>query len=238
MPDERTERLTAQQQSAAAPASTPLASTPLASTPLASTPASTRRRGEALRAAIHAAVLAELTESGYADLTMERVADRAGAGKASLYRRWNSRAELVRDTAYHLMRDTQGVPDTGSLRGDLIAMLGQTARLLASPLGSALRALLSEMLADRVAAGELSALSLGMGRQLMSEVVERAIARGEMTADAVTDLRLDVGQALMRDRFLFRAATVDAATATDIVDQVLLPLFASPTTASPSPRNT
>lgn len=214
MPDELTEQLTAQRQDASDPASTPLAST--------------RRRGEALRAAIHSAVLAELTESGYAELTMERVAERAGAGKASLYRRWNSRAELVRDTAYHLMRDSEGVPDTGSLRGDLIAMLGQTARLLASPLGSALRALLSEMLADRVAAGELSALSLGMGRQLMSEVVARAVARGEMKADAVTDLRLDVGQALIRDRFLFRAAPVDAGTATDIVDEVLLPLLRSP----------
>lgn len=195
----------------------------------------TRRRGEQLRAAIHEAVLAELADGGYADLTMERVAERAGAGKASLYRRWNSRAELVRDTAYHLLQQTGGAPDTGSLRGDLVEMLNQTARLLASPLGAALRALLSELLADGlVADGDGAELSLGMGRRLMTEVLEHAIARGEIRADAVSDVRLDVGQALMRDRFLFRGAAPDAGTVTDIVDQVLLPLFASPAVASPN----
>ena len=196
----------------------------------------TRRRGVALRAAIHEAVLAELAERGYAELTMERVAERAGAGKASLYRRWNSRAELVRDTAYHLMRDDDGAPDTGSLRGDLIAMLSGTARMLAGPLGAALRALLSEMLADRVDPAELSTLSVGMGRRLMREVVDRAVVRGEMRADAVTDLRLDVAQALLRDRFLFRGVAGGDALVHDIVDQVLLPLFTSlPLTSADQP---
>lgn len=184
-----------------------------------------RRRGDALRAAIHDAVMAELAENGYAQLTMERVAERAGAGKASLYRRWPSRAELVRDTAYHLLRDADGLPDTGSLRGDLIAVLGQTAALLASPLGAALRALVSEMLADRVDAADLASLSTGMGRRIMAEVVERAVSRGEIAADALGTLRLDVGQALLRDRFLFRGSTPGPALVAEIVDDVLLPLF-------------
>lgn len=192
------------------------------------TASGTRRRGETLRVAIHEAVLAELAEGGYAALTMERVAERAGAGKASLYRRWNSRAELVRDTAYHLMREVEGVPDTGTLRGDLIAMLTQTTRLLSGPLGAALRALLSEMLADRVETSELSTLSLGTGRRMTAELVDRAVARGEVDAAAVTDLRLDVGQALLRDRFLFRSTPVDPDTAVRIVDEVMLPLFRAP----------
>lgn len=182
-----------------------------------------RRRGDALIDAIHAAVLAELTEGGYASLTMERVAERAGAGKASLYRRWNSRAELVRDTAYHSLRDADGAPDTGSLRGDLVAALSQTAALLTGPLGAALRAVLSETLADdRV---EMRELSLGRGRRLMHDIVQRAVSRGEVRADAVTDLRLDVGQALLRDRFLFRDSAIDADTAVRIVDEVLIPLL-------------
>lgn len=178
--------------------------------------------------AIHEAVLAELAEGGYAALTMERVAERACAGKASLYRRWNSRAELVRDTVYHLMREVEGVPDTGTLRGDLVAMLTQTTCLLSGPLGAALRALLSEMLADRVETSELSTLSLGTGRRLTAELVDRAVARGEVDAAAVTDLRLDVGQALLRDRFLFRSTPVDPDTAARIVDEVMLPLFRAP----------
>lgn len=169
--------------------------------------------------------MTELAENGYAQLTMERVAERAGAGKASLYRRWSSRAELVRDTAYHLLRDADGLPDTGSLRGDLIAALGQTAGLLAGPMGAALRALVSEALADRVDGADLASLSTGMGRRIMTEVIERAVARGEIPADAAGVLRLDVGQALLRDRFLFRGETPDTALVTEIVDDVLLPLF-------------
>lgn len=184
-----------------------------------------RRRGDALRDAILDAVLIELAETGYTGLTMERVAERAGAGKASLYRRWGSRAELVRDTAYRLIGEEGGIPDTGSLRGDLIEVLAQTAHLLAGPLGAALRALLSEMLADSIGGDDLSSLSRGMGRQLMAEVLARAVQRGEVRAEAVTDLRLDVGQALMRDRFLFRGAVIAPADVTDIVDSVLLPLF-------------
>lgn len=197
-------------------------------------PARSRRRGDALIHAIHQAVLAELIDNGYAALTMERVADRAGAGKASLYRRWNSRAELVRDTAYHFMRDAEGLPDTGSLRADLIELLSQTAELLAGPLGTALRALLSESLADdRI---DVSGLSLGRGRSMMAAVVGRAVARGEVRADAVTELRLDVGQALLRDRFLFRDHTVDAETAVRIVDEVLVPLLTGRVASAGSAR--
>jgi len=170
--------------------------------------------------------VAELAEKGYAGLTMERVAERAGAGKASLYRRWSSQAELVRDTAYHLLRDSAEPVDTGTLRGDLHALLSQTARLLEGPLGAALRAVLSEALADRVRADEVAALSLGMGRRMMAEAVQRAVDRGEIRADTVTDARLDVGQALLRDRFLFRR--MRAGDVDEIVDTVLVPLFRAP----------
>lgn len=193
-----------------------------------------RRRGEALISAIHQAVVAELAEHGYAGMTMEGVAERAGAGKASLYRRWTSRAELVRDTAYSLLRDSGGPPDTGALRDDLRELLGHTARLLGSPLGDALRALLSEALADPARAEELSSLSLGMGRRMMSEVTARAVARGEISADSITDTRLDVGQALIRDRFLLRP--VGSADVDEIVDTVLVPLFHSPV-ARPGSRS-
>nr|WP_269778475.1 TetR/AcrR family transcriptional regulator [Microbacterium sp. MAH-37] len=166
--------------------------------------------------------MAELADVGYGGLTMEGVAERAGAGKASLYRRWGSRAELVRDTAYAQMRDTEGVPDTGNLRDDLCALLRRTAELLAGPLGEAMRGVLSEALADR---GGMEELSRGMGREMMREVVLRGVERGEISAEAVTELRLDVGQAVLRDRLLFRGIRdVDVA---EIVDSVLMPVFRS-----------
>ncbi|MFE6996419.1 TetR/AcrR family transcriptional regulator [Microbacterium sp. NPDC057659] len=181
-----------------------------------------RRRGDALVEAIHAAVLAELADVGYGGLTMEGVAERAGAGKASLYRRWNSRAELVRDTAYAQMHDAESVPDTGSLRDDLCALLGRTAELLSGPLGEAMRAVLSEALSDR---GGMEELSRGMGRRMTRQVVMRAVERGEISAEAVTDLRLDVGQAVLRDRLLFRG--LDGVDVEEIVDSVLMPVFRS-----------
>src|SRR4051794_9492285 len=61
-----------------------------------------RRRGDVLTTAIFEATLAELDEVGYAELSMERVAYRARASKGSLYRRWNSRAELVVDAMHHV----------------------------------------------------------------------------------------------------------------------------------------
>jgi Bacterial regulatory proteins, tetR family len=76
-----------------------------------------RRRGRALDEAIYRATLDELAEHGYAKLTMEGVADRARAGKASLYRRWPTRVELVLDAVAHTLPDPLTVPDTGSLRG-------------------------------------------------------------------------------------------------------------------------
>ena len=69
--------------------------------------AETRRRGDALLGAIHAAVLDELADNGYAGLSIERVADRARTGKASIYRRWPTRMELVLDALDHTLPDPE-----------------------------------------------------------------------------------------------------------------------------------
>ncbi|WP_327086390.1 TetR/AcrR family transcriptional regulator [Nonomuraea sp. NBC_01738] len=94
-----------------------------------------RRRGDALNAAIFQAVLAELAEVGYARLTMEGVAERARTGKASLYRRWPTRIELVMAAVYHALPDPAATPDTGSLRDDLLEVLRRTAAALDGPPG-------------------------------------------------------------------------------------------------------
>src|SRR5690242_17158347 len=69
------------------------------------------------------AALDLVTEIGYDRMTMDAVAARAGAGKATVYRRWSSKAELVGDALAHEHGDGE-VPDTGSLRGDLAALSG------------------------------------------------------------------------------------------------------------------
>ncbi|MEV4834963.1 TetR/AcrR family transcriptional regulator [Nonomuraea sp. NPDC049486] len=184
-----------------------------------------RRRGEELAAAIYRATLDELAESGYAKLTMERVAERARASKASLYRRWPTRVALVMDSVYHSLPALSDVPDTGSLRDDLLTVLRGTADILSGPAGEAMRGLLSEALRDEASARTFKENSQGTGRKMMAEIARRAVERGEISGDAVTPLRLDTGQALLRQHFLFQGPPIPDRLVVDIVDEVLVPLL-------------
>src|ERR1700684_675894 len=84
----------------------------------------TRRRGAALEAALLDAAGAELQDTGYQAMTMEAVADRAGTSRAVLYRRWPKRAELaVAALRRHQPLLSGPIPDTGSLRGDVVALV-------------------------------------------------------------------------------------------------------------------
>lgn len=186
-----------------------------------------RRRGEALNAAIYRATLDELAEVGYARLTMAGIADRAGASKGSLYRRWPGRMELALDAARHAGPDPAAPPDTGSLRGDLLAWLRSLAELLAGPAGEALRGLLGDALADAGRTRAMRDRSHGSGRQAMAEITRRAAARGEIDAAAVTGRRLDVAQAMLRQQFLFEGSPIPDAVVVEIVDEIVLPLLRS-----------
>ena len=184
-----------------------------------------RRRGDVLNSAIFEATLDELAEVGYTKLTMERVAARAGASKASVYRRWPSRMELVLDAVHHLAPDPTDTPDTGSLRGDALAFMRAAAKLLAGPGGEALRGLLGDALADPSRTLELRRHSGGTGHRIMQEIVQRAAARGEINSAAITPLRLDVAQAMLREQFLFHGPPIPDAVIVEIVDETVLPLF-------------
>ncbi|MEU4572831.1 TetR/AcrR family transcriptional regulator [Nonomuraea sp. NPDC023979] len=191
-----------------------------------------RRRGEELSAAIYRATLDELAESGYARLTMERVAERARASKASLYRRWPTRVALVMEAVYHSLPDAADVPDSGSLREDLLATLRRMAAALSGPAGEAMRGLLSEALRDESSAAAFRAASQGTGRKILAEIVRRAAERGEVDPADVTPRRLDAGQALLRHHFLFQGPPIPDQLLIDIVDEVVVPLL----TAGRSPR--
>jgi AcrR family transcriptional regulator len=184
-----------------------------------------RRRGEALDQAILHATFAELTEVGYAGLTMERVAERSGTGKASLYRRWPSRMELALDAVHLVLPDPASPPDTGSLRGDVLAFLRSVADLLAGPAGQALRGLLSDALADPHRIAELRRHSQSPSRKAMREIVRRAVDRGEVNPDVLTDRRIEVAPALLRHHFLFHGVPVPDDVIVGIVDEVVVPLL-------------
>ena len=134
-----------------------------------------------LYAAILEATLAELAEAGYSRLAMERVAAPAGASKASLYRRWPSRAELVVAALRHHYRGPETIPDTGNLRDDVLALLRLGATRLNGVFGEAARGLMAESLTDPDRTASVRANMFTTRNRLMGEILDRA-------APAVTSL--------------------------------------------------
>jgi AcrR family transcriptional regulator len=188
-----------------------------------------RRRGEELYAAIFEATLAELAEAGYSRLAMERIAARAGASKASLYRRWPSRAELVVAALGHHYGGPEPAPDTGNLRDDVLALLRRGAARLNEIFGVAVRGLMAETLTDPDRTASLRANMFTSRSRLMREVLDRAAARGDISPAAVNPELVELAPALVDHHFLMHGAPIRDEVLTTIVDKILLPLLTAAT---------
>jgi AcrR family transcriptional regulator len=187
-----------------------------------------RRRGEALEHAILTAALEELSDVGYAALTMERVAARARTGKAALYRRWAGRADLVVDAwAARGMSDVD-VPDTGALRSDVLAVLRHFAATVAGPSGELLRGLLGEIVRDAEFARLVRERVHTAGPGVIHSVLRRAVERGEIEPWVLGSRRATVAVDLLRNDFLLRWEPVPDEVLVEIVDEVYLPLLLAP----------
>ena len=150
-----------------------------------------RPRSEASHQAIIQATLELLVEAGYGALTMEAVRTRAGVGKATIYRRWGSKEELVRD-AIVFLHDEFDTPDTGSLQGDYEA-LAAVVRASASRGGATLMPrLLGEAVNDPELFAIFRANLVEPRRAALRAVLARAVARGEIRADVDLELVLDL----------------------------------------------
>ncbi|WP_189307992.1 TetR/AcrR family transcriptional regulator [Streptomyces albospinus] len=174
------------------------------------------------------ATLEELSETGYAALTMERVATRARTGKAALYRRWANRAELVMDACKLAGVSHIDLPDTGTLRTDVIVLLRQIAAKMASPLGGILRGLLTEMTRDPDFATLIRERVHTIGPATLGVILERAVERGEIESWILDSRRATVATDLLRNHFLLFGAPVEDEVITEIVDDVYLPLILHP----------
>lgn len=183
-----------------------------------------RRRGETLRKAIFAATLAELTEVGYGGLTMERIADRARTSKASLYRRWPTRAELVVDAFVDARPAPEPPPDTGNVRDDLVGLLRGAADRLAGPAGQITRGIIGDAMRHPELLALLRDRGLGSRHDAVREVLDRAVARGEIEGGAAA-LVVGLGPALLSHHFLMYGPPVSDAVVTGIVDDVVVPLL-------------
>jgi AcrR family transcriptional regulator len=184
-----------------------------------------RRRGEVLEAAILDATMAELAEVGYARLAIERIAARAHTSKASVYKRWPNRAELVVAALRHQRGPAEPAPDTGSLREDVLTLLRRGAARLDGPFGQAVRGLMVETLTDPDRTINVRANMFVARDRLMREILDRAAARGEIPATAIKPQLIGVAPALVDHHFLIHGTPIPDEVLTGIVDNVLLPLL-------------
>ena len=170
-----------------------------------------------------AVTLQVLSETGYDKLTVDEVVARAHASKTTVYRRWPSKADLVCAAFAHRTRGEFGIPpDTGTLRGDLLALAEMIARV-ADEYG--------RVIAGILAAGERSPrLRELLAKDLYDErrdqvrgVLRRAATRGEIARHAISDDLWDVLPAYILFRTLLDERPVPPATLRALIDEVLLP---------------
>ncbi|TDB86087.1 TetR/AcrR family transcriptional regulator [Actinomadura sp. 7K534] len=184
----------------------------------------TRRRGAVLEEAILDAAVAELTESGFSGLTMDRVAERARTNKNAIYRRWPNRLALG-IAAYGRLARTVQPPDTGNLRDDVLEQLRRANRHWSSPLGSILRDLLSAAGGAAELVARLPDQSADAVAAPWLTILERAVARGEVAPEALHPRVATVAIVLLRNEFVVRGVpTAPDEVLVEIVDEVYLPL--------------
>jgi len=200
-------------------------SQPAAVTQTAERPVRRRRRGTAVEKAISDAVIAELAEVGFGRLTFEGVAERAGTGKSPLYRRWPDTVSLVIDTLEKLAADPAGYRRTGLLRDDLIGLTVHMTKTLHGVNGEAFRSLLGEAHRYPQLLARFKSQVLDPLFETLTDLLRDAAGRGEISAERLTPVVLEVLHALIVKRALLDTHSPTKKDITEMVDQVLLPLL-------------
>lgn len=157
---------------------------------------------------------------------MERVAQRAGTGNASLYRRWPTRAELVIEAIRSAVPDRVELPDTGSVRDDMLALLRGLCARQAGPAGEVMRGVIAESLTNPRVMAARARLAETRAEQFLA-ILRRGATRGEIREDAVTPLLAGVAPALVMHHFLLHGTPPPDELLTELVDQVVVPLTAA-----------
>jgi AcrR family transcriptional regulator len=189
-----------------------------------------RRRGAALEDAILEAAFTELTEVGYTAFSVESVAARARTGKASIYRRWPTKQELVAD-ALEL-----GLPtaeqcgfatdiDESVTTADALREVARTvASIVTSPVGDAMRAIKCEAMADPELAQFIDDRFQAPRRAALVALLQRGVGRGEVRPEAATQLVADVIPAVLTHRVIMQREPLTERDIADIMEQVFIPL--------------
>ncbi|THT98481.1 TetR/AcrR family transcriptional regulator [Lampropedia puyangensis] len=185
-----------------------------------------RTRDAHLDGAIRQAVIEIFAESGAAGVTMDAVAQRVGAGKASLYRRWNSKDELLIDalTAANDARNHQEI-DTGNLRDDLIGLFSQLYSVDDPVLQAVHQEIMRDLRSSLSYMEKVAPERLLKRRQRIHAVFARAQHRGEIASNADVDLIQDLLPAMILHRYSTKGLMITDALITRYVDTLVMPLL-------------
>jgi AcrR family transcriptional regulator len=182
------------------------------------------------------ATLQVLGDMGYDRLTMDAVATRAKASKATLYRRWNGKVSLVID-ALLSVKSTPQAPDTGSLRGDLIESFCGLGGLTDEKSVATFASVITAISRDQDFAAAFRKDVIGPKAALSQSIFARARERGEIPASADIDLLAPALAGIVLHRVYVLGELPDEALITRVIDQIILPAAMSPTAPAAADRH-
>jgi AcrR family transcriptional regulator len=180
-----------------------------------------RRRGAALEDAILDAAWSELEARGYSDFTFQAVADRAGTSRAVLYRRWPTKASIASAAIVrHIKLNPITVPDLGNFRDEMCLLL----RRFSDRAPPRLLGLIFEMSQDMAAEGT-TFMDDRFQDFPMKDVLERALARGDIDKDRLTPRVVRLPFSLVMHEVVITVKPISDMAIAEIVDQAFLPLI-------------
>lgn len=190
-----------------------------------------RKRDASLDAAFLDAAVDVLSEVGAVGFTMDAVAARAGSGKAALYRRWSSKSALIIDAIARMKRSQvplDNLPDTGTLRGDLLALFRPEPAARSEYKRKVMAALASLLLEDPSIADAANDAIVAPWAEAHFALMQRAVARGEIPAVADIQTLSLVVPSMAAYRSLVQRKSFDLGFLVSMVDTVVLPALRNP----------
>src|SRR3954451_3371481 len=181
-----------------------------------------RPRSATADRAILDAARALLCERRPREVSMEAIAERAGVGKATLYRRWKSREELALALLEDVSTGALPVADMGDTRAELVALIRQTITALTeSVMGPVVQGLASELIGDPDLRAAMQERVIAVRRQVVREVLDRAVARGDVRADLDVTIGAELLVGPVYYRLMISGEPLEEGLAERIVDTLL-----------------
>jgi AcrR family transcriptional regulator len=194
----------------------------------ATTVSRSRRRGEVLERALYEATLAELTEVGYGGLTMEGIAARAHTGKAALYRRWDTKCELVHAALVFALPPLPEARSGRSAREKLLAVFIAHRDILAGKTIFPGIDIIHQLLHEPEMRAIFADAVVGPRLQIVESILHAAVEDGDLDPDVITPLTARVGPALINHHFLINGDPPNRRELALIVDTVIPPRLPNP----------